>query len=51
MTIDFGRDVGLAHMFVRLAFETAFGASLERDGIAYQHAVLLINMPRKTGSN
>ena len=51
VAIDFGRDVGLAHVFVRLAFDVAFGASLERDGTAYQHAVLVINMPNKTGSN
>lgn len=49
LILDFSRDVGLAHMVVRLVFEHIFAVRIEKDCIAFFRRVLVDADPALTG--
>lgn len=49
ITIDYVRDIGLAHLIVELVFERTFDVRIEKDCVAYFKNVLVSNEPSLTG--
>ena len=49
LEIDFGNDVGLAHLVARILFGSVFRVNIERDCVAYFKHVLIDNVPKLTG--